>query len=98
MNWAVAIRRGLPSTLSEKSCEVRSANGRPDRSRTLTSTGTRSTDDLKVGFGCGSCGAVCAAADTTHMARDNAARSNFIGDLTPPTNTEEQARPQKNTE
>src|SRR6266487_162652 len=83
MNCAVAIRRDLPSTFSEKSCAVRSATGRPLRSRTLTSTGTRSTDDLKVGLGCGSCAgaAVCAAAEATHAATVNAGRSNFKGDL-----------------
>ena len=56
MNCAEAIRRGLPSTVSEKSSAARSATGRPVLSTTLTSTGTRSTADLNVVFGaCGSC-------------------------------------------
>ena len=51
MNCAEAIRRGLPSTVSEKSSAIRSDTGRPVLSMTLTSTDTMSTDEVNEGRG-----------------------------------------------
>ena len=50
-NSAEASVRGRPSIVSAKSLTVRPRTGCPDLSTTLTSTVTRSTDDLITGRG-----------------------------------------------
>src|SRR4051812_25832439 len=77
MNCVEAMRRGCPSTVSEKSADVRSDTGRPLLSRTLTSTGTRSTVDLNVVRG-GCCGGCCSCAEAP------AARSRTVAQAASP--------------
>src|SRR5262245_66487462 len=73
MYCADAMRRGLPSTVRVKSEALRSVTGRPERSTTLTSTGTTSTEDLNVGRGC--CGSWVARSRVA----TEAIASDFIG-------------------
>src|SRR5689334_19550580 len=90
MNCALAIRRGFPSTLSEKSWAVRSAIGRPVPSTMLTSTGTRSTADRNV-CGAGDESGSCAANPIVAAITD--AASNFIGPQRQSTSLESRCDP-----